>query len=135
MSLQELEEHILSQTLKINQFVNEPSLFANFVDVAHVPSWATFRDSLWGDTSALAPLELDIDVEGDGEPPRLVVKLPETLPDVWAFQSSHVLVRSEYEEAEQAALKAIAKNVDAFLVFGQSGIGLPLLLVIIIRRS
>ena len=63
-------------------------------------------------------MELDICVEGDGQPRRPVVKLPETLPDVWAFESSHALVRPEYEEAEQAALGALASNADAFLVFG-----------------
>lgn len=135
MSLQQLEEHIPSQTLQINKFVNEPSVFANFVELEDAPSWGTFRNSIWGNASALASLGPDIDVEADGEPPRPVVKLPETLPDVFGFESSHILVRSEYEEAEQAALQALISNAHAFLVFGQSGIGPPLSLVIIIRGS
>ena len=67
MSLQELEEHIPSQTLQINKFVNEPSVFANFAELEDTPSWATFRNSIWGNASALAPLELDIDVKTEGE--------------------------------------------------------------------
>ena len=63
------------------------------------------------------------------------MKLPETLPDVLGLESSHLLVRSEYEEAEQAVLQALVGNADAFLVFGQYGIGPPLSLVIIIRIS
>jgi len=119
MSLQELEEHIPSQTLQINKFVNEPTVFANFVELEDAPSWATFRNSIWGNASALAPLDSGIDVEADGdgdgddddgEPPRPVVKLPETLPDVFGCESSHILVRSEYEETEQAALQALISN-------------------------
>jgi len=67
MSLQKLEEHIPSQTHKISQFINEPCVFANFVEPAHTPSWATFINSIWGDASAIAPLEPDIDVEAEGD--------------------------------------------------------------------
>ena len=138
MSLQELEEHIPSQTLQINKFVNEPTVFANFVELED----ATFRNSIWGNASALAPLEgIDVEADGDGDgdddgdddddddddddgdddggEPRPVVKLPETLPNVFGFDTPHILVRSEYEEADEAALKALISNAHAFLVFGQ----------------
>jgi hypothetical protein len=160
MRLQELEKHIGNQTLKINRCVNRPTCFTNFMEDEDDPSWATFRDSVWGNASALARLEkqglsaaqnevgMNIDVEGEGDSntpqgiqpavelpdtqpvvklpnTQPVVRLPETLPDVWGLDSSHVLVRSEYEEAEEAALMANASNVDAFLVTGQPGIGPP----------
>ena len=105
-------------------------------------SWATFRDSVWGNASAIAPLErqggseaqdeaeAEAAAEGDGEPPpdatQPVVKFPETLPDAWSFDSSRVLVRSEYTEAVAAALTANAMGDDALLVAGQSRIGSPL---------
>ena len=139
MGLEELEEHVTDQTLKINELINSPYLFSNFVEPS---SWATFRDSVWGNASAIAPLERQggpeaqdeaeakAAAEGDGEPPpdatQPVVKFPETLPDAWSFDSSHVLVRSEYTEAVAAALAANAMGDDAFLVAGQSGIGSPL---------
>ena len=37
-------------------------------------------------------------------------EFPETFPKMWSFDSSHVLVRLEYVEAEQAALVANANN-------------------------
>jgi hypothetical protein len=156
MRLQDLEKHILNQTLKINDFIDKQPCFAKFVEVPGNPSWATFRNSVWGSASVLAPLEgggidveakgdgedigvkakgdgedIDVEAEGDGETlsnGALIVKLPPTLPDVWRLHSSHLLVRSEYDEAEQAALVANQRNADAFLITGQYGIGsLPLI--------
>ena len=76
MRLEDLQEHVPYQTLKINQFINEPTCFANFVEVRNNPSWATFRNSVWGNASASAPLggqeglvaqqEADIDNCGQG---------------------------------------------------------------------
>lgn len=153
IKLQDLEAHIPDQTLKINRLINRPARFDNFVEDEGDPSWVTFRNSVWGNASASAPSEaperqggsgvqqevgtdIDVDATGggqpSGEPPpstRPVVKLPETLPPMWGFNSSHILVRSEYEEAEQAALAANATNHHAFLVIGQSGVGPSLSLV------
>ena len=157
MRLEELEAHIPDQTLKINRLINIPTRFANFVEEEQDPYWATFRNSVWGNASASAPsdasegqaglkvqeeigMEIDVGATGDGEPSgdapstHPFVKLPETLPNMWSFYSSHVLVRPEYEEAEQAALAAIARNADTFLVIGQSGIG-PSIPLILIHRS
>ena len=54
-----------------------------------------------------------------------VVQIPETMPEVWDLDNNYILVRSEYEEAERAAVSANARNVNAFLVTGQPGIGWP----------
>jgi len=69
---------------------------------------------------ALEPLKGE--VEGDGT----IVEIPGSIPGGLFLESSHILVRPEYEEAEQAALAANAAHFDAFLVGGQSGIGPPL---------
>ena len=72
------------------------------------------------------------EVETDDEPPsnaaatRPVVKIPETTSAFWDLDSPWVLVRSEYEEAERAALSANARNDAALVVTGQPGIGTPL---------
>ena len=153
MRLQELEAHIPDQTRKINRLINISTHFSTFVEEEVGPSWVTFRNSVWGNASELAPSdasegqaglevhqEIDVGVTGGGEPSgdtpstHALVKLPETLPDMWNFDSSHVLVRSEYEEAEQAALAAIASCADAFLVIGQFGTG-PSVPLVLIRRS
>jgi len=99
-----------------------------------------------GGVDAQLEVKMDIDVgveaEGDDRPasedaPATIMDLPGSLPDVWDLQSEKILVRSEYEQAEQAALKANTSkgSYDAFLVGGQAGIGLPLSFLVLVRRS
>ena len=145
--MEELKAHVPDQTLKINRLID------CFVEDKKNSSWVTFRNSVWGIASASEPsewqglevqqevgMDIDVDATGGGKPTgaapsaRPVVKLPETLPHMWGFDSSHILVRSEYEEAEKAALVAIKGHADAFLVIGQSGIG-PSFSLILMRRS
>ncbi len=76
-------------------------------------------------------IDADVKAEGYDRPPSKdapanIMDLPGSLPDVWGLQSQKILVRAEYEQAEQAALKANDSNYDAFLVGGQAGIGLPI---------
>jgi len=85
---------------------------------------------------ALAPLKLQqelraqgVEVEEiDGTAPatRPIVEIPTILAKLLYLESSHILVRSEYEEAKQAALVANEAGIAAFLVGGQVGIGPPL---------
>jgi hypothetical protein len=63
-------------------------------------------------------------------PTRSVLIPPETLPKVWGLSSQRILVRSEYHEAERAALLANETDKRVFAVTGQPGIGTPLLLSI-----
>ena len=65
---------------------------------------------------ALEPLEGE--VEGDGT----IVEIPGTIPSGLFLESSHILVRSEYEEAGQAALAANADNFDAFWLVDNPGL-------------
>jgi hypothetical protein len=63
-----------------------------------------------------------------------VVKIPSTLIDIFGLDSSHILVHSEYEEAEEVALLANTNNISAFLVGRQSGIDPPLSFLILIHK-
>ena len=133
--LEELEEHVTDQTLKINELINSPNLFSNFVGYIE-----RFRlGGMHGNRALGAAGGVGGTERGRGRgrgrwqtpsrccpPTQPVVKFPETLPDAWSFDSLHALVRSEYMEAEAAALAANARGNDAFLVAGQSGIGSPL---------
>jgi len=57
---------------------------------------------------------------------HIVATLPEILPKLgWAIKSKRILVRSEYNEAEQAAVSCSKTDLDAFMVSGQPGIGPP----------
>ena len=136
MELKELVEYASDQERTINQLIGYSGYFANFEDHGDVPSWPKFRNFLWGNVGALAPLkareELEVQrvevEEDDGMAPATqpIVEIPTVLAKLLYLESSHILVRSEYEEAEQAALVANETGVAAFLVGGQSGIGPPL---------
>jgi hypothetical protein len=124
-SLDDLKKHIPDQTLKIDQIINSSDHFSD--SGPDVSAWATVRDSLWG--KGLASLDDPL-----SNTTRHVVKIPEIMPDLWGLNNSRILVRSEYEEAEQAALSASAKYVEAFLLTGQPGTGPPPL-ILLLRRT
>jgi len=58
---------------------------------------------------------------------RPIVEIPQDIVDLYNLESGRILVRSEYEETERAVLSANAANIEAFVVTGQPGIGVPLL--------
>jgi len=93
-------------------------------------SWGGFRDSLWG--KAIESFQGVKRVKRDKSDPvggvtlpdeHVVAMLPETLLRSLAPQSKRILVRSEYSEAEQAAVSSNKSNFGAFMVSGQLGIG------------
>jgi len=96
-------------------------------------SWSEFKESLWGkDLGSVQKVEsVKRDELGPVEDVALpdehiVAILPETLPgDGWILQNEWILVRSEYSEAEQAAVSCSKSYLDAFMVSGQPGIGPP----------
>ncbi len=165
MRLKDLVQNIPEQVLKINEAISCESHFVDYVkekpDWATFRSsvwgnplalgleWRREVDMVTpldasGGVDAQQEVQMDIDVgveaEGDDRPasedaPATIMDLPGSLPDVWDLQSEKILVRSEYEEAEQAALKANEGNYNAFLVGGQAGIGLPLSFLVLVRRS
>jgi len=138
MLLQDLVEHADIQGTKINEHAG---CFTNASD-----RWTQLRDSLWG--KGLEFLELSsqdirkLRLPQDKDPlPNVtptthpVVQIPETMPNLWDLAGQrHILVRSEYKEAESAALLANSKGLDLFLLTGQPGIGMPLSLSIIVTH-
>ena len=130
MSLEDLTTFAPLQTAKINENAG------CFVD-AGLP-WTPLKDSLWGKGLAFlksSPRDLrripyirDADPLPDVIPTTCpVVKIPETMPDLWDLcGQQHLLVRSEYEEAERAALLANLEGHNLFSVTGQPGIGTSL---------
>jgi hypothetical protein len=95
--------------------------------------WIKFKESFWGVGSAsLAtqeevkrdePVE-DYDLPDPVPDKTWVAKIPDGLPAPWESSSRRILVRSEYHEAEQAAMLADQDGTEAFLVTGHPGIGL-----------
>ena len=95
--------------------------------------WIPFRDYFWGKT--LDTLFVEEPVERDDKPikafpvhpplMRTVATIPPHISLPFSFMSQKVLVRSEYKEAERAAVLANKPAVQVFVISGQPGIGLP----------
>jgi len=114
------------------------SLLHNYLSPIHdsedaPSSWEAFHNSYWG--KGLDFLQEKMLVER-GENPVEDPTLPDLFPPTcsvlsphpilaaaWALSSRKVLVRSEYYEAEEAALSANEEGKDVFIVTGQPGIG------------
>ena len=101
-----------------------------------LPYWEEFRQFLWN--KDIGTFQKEENVERGNNPvddchihpdplpnTRSVMIPPETLPNVWGDRRRlKILVRSEYHEAEKAALLANQDNKSIFMVAGQSGIGM-----------
>ena len=111
----DLVQHISAQTLKINQLINNPGCFSDLD--GSLASWAVFKESLWRKNLKSEKVE-----QKDGTV-YTIANIPETVPKVLYGGTSRILVRTEYEETERAALEANTRDVHAFLVTGQPGIG------------
>ena len=126
MSLQDLDEHIPVQEKAINEASSGFKPVSTWPDV-----WVGFRDSLWG--KPIESFEEGVPVERDRSDPVAEVALPDkhfvvTFPEAilkipWAWKSKRILVRFEYNEAEQAAVLSSSSNCNVFVVTGQPGIG------------
>jgi len=143
MSLNDLEKYIEEQEGAIARLPQE------FISQStRSKYWKVFRDLLWG-KGLESSQELE-DVQRGSNPVEIVAvpekhtvaSFPIDLPDPWG-ESTHIpytdadmdiakdaeknvrkiLVRSEYEEAERAAVSS-SKEHDVFVVCGQPGIGL-----------
>jgi len=125
MTLEGLIRKTRDQTSKIDENMG------CFTDAE--PVWALLRDSLWGkgleflelstrEVRKLTSLQDRDSLSGVTPSTHPIVRLPETMPDLWDFDSFHILARPEYKEVEQAAVTANSRGVDLFLVAGQSGI-------------
>ena len=109
-------EDLLRYNNELSLKTNNPIAFSD-LPPEH-SDWANFRNTLWG--NGLQALR---DPLSDGARP--VVQVPETTPAQLALllRTRKFLVRSEYEEAEQAILLANRDYSDTILVSGHPGIG------------
>lgn len=132
MSLEDLTQYASAQTDAINRLIS----MGRFTTGPISARWTEFKDSVW--KKGLASLEKQELVERDDDPledylispdaippSALTATIPSTLPNVWGSSSQRILVRFDYQEAEETALSANGNNKDALLVAGHPGIGLP----------
>jgi len=83
--------------------------------------WEEFRKYLWG--KGLESLEKQETTTHSDDDPYFVMEVPRSLPPIFLLDSASILVRSEYKEAEQAALSSLESGQSLFLVSGTPGIG------------
>jgi len=115
LSLESLRQYSEEQTSKINLLISDLA-FHN--PLPRLGIWAEFRHSLWG--KGLSHLRDPIYTTGQS-----VVQGPQVIPQALGLPGRKILVRSEYEQAEQAILSANENGRDAFIVSGNPGIGSP----------
>jgi hypothetical protein len=109
-------------------------LDSGYLTTSDVPlPWIELKESVWGSgpmsLERLEEVKRDEPVEDyylpDPVPDKTwVAKIPNALPAPWESLSRRILVRSEYHEAERAAMSADREGMEAFLVTGHPGIGL-----------
>jgi hypothetical protein len=129
MPLNGSPERAAAQKAAINNLLDSGYLTTSGI----APLWIEFQKSVWG--SGFMSLERLEEVKRD-KPVRdfdlpdpvphktWVARIPCALPPPWKSPGRRFLVRSEYHEAEAAALLASQGNMKAFLVTGNPGIGL-----------
>ena len=94
-------------------------------------SWVTFRDRLWGageeSFQRMKPTEsVRVDPVMDVRLPshHLVAEVSPIVRSSFTMESGELLVRSEYVEAEQAAVLSCNTTTRVFIIGGTPGIGL-----------
>ena len=101
------------------------------------PSWTAFRNRFWQQNPQ--PFQETKPVERDTVDPVADVQVPSVHQvatvgwDVrysFGLETKKILVRSEYEEAERAAVLSCQSMTKVFMVDGTPGIGLPLFLAV-----
>ena len=122
-----LNEYTPTQTEMINKLLGRPQSPLHTLD-SNLPDWEEFRRMFWGPNSVPFRVEaVDRDDEPvPSDPPpttRSTLTVPEPILEEWASKSRKILVRSEYEETEEAARSANNEGDDVFVVAGQPGIG------------
>ena len=120
MSLNDLVHHIPEpdQLRRINDLINIPnSFFTKDSPKTSLTEWDEFKMSLWGKDIVTESVRQD-----DGTV-YTIVDIPKTAPLTLSAYTSRILVRAEYVEALRAALEVNARDIQAFMVTGQPGIG------------
>jgi len=133
MDLMDPMKGVSTQRVSISQLLSKRDQISS--SMIGLPLWDSFRTSVWGkDRASFQAEELMKrnhvkDIHPPPTPPDSppftlsVVTPPKDIPKPWNLSSRQILVRSDYIEAERAALLA-SKDQDIFVVAGQPGIGL-----------
>jgi len=134
MSLSDLSRHTPAQQSEIDRLVDIGYLAKEPYSLA----WTPFKESVWGkkldsfQTVKLVERDPQDPIEDPSIPPgsvpdkTWVTIIPNNIPVLWGASSNQmILTRSEYDEAEEAALSANKSGANAFVVTGQPGIGPP----------
>ena len=114
------------QKAAIDKLLNEGLLSTSGIPLP----WIKFKESFWGVSSASLATQEEVKRDEPVEDYYLPDPVPDKtwvakiLPAPWKSPSQRMLVRSEYHEAEQAAMLADQDRMEAFLVTGHPGIGL-----------
>ena len=133
MSLEDLSRHAPAQQAAIDHLIDE----LRFVEGPDSRQWTDFKEAVWGknlnsfQVEKLVKRDTEDPIEDPSIPPgsvpdkTQVMMIPSSIPITWGPSKQTILIRSEYEEAEAAALSANKSSRDVFLVTGQPGIGPP----------
>jgi hypothetical protein len=139
---EELTGHIDTQEEAIADLLAHPARPLRTLEPL-LPDWGCFRGSLWD--KGLSSFQKEEFVERGSSPiaseeipgrlplTSFLVTPPKYITKLWRPRSQRILVRSEYYEAEEAALSA-SKDKDVFEVTGQPGIG-PFSSLSVARRT
>lgn len=127
-----LRQHAPKQTLSIVPLLNQPHIFCNSGNL----EWNDLWRSVWGRRTGDVPIsDKDDPVVRSSNPvddsfilpdvvphSRRVMTLPAVARRCWNFDFDAVLIRSEYNKAEEFALSQ-CHDVQALIITGQPGIG------------
>jgi len=129
----DLPQHVNIQEDAINRLTE----MGHFIGGPTSDAWTEFKESVWGkklesfQAEKLVKRDTQDPIEDPSIPPdsvsdkTQVMIIPSSMPITWGPSKQLILIRSEYEEAEEAALSANRSGRDVFLVTGQPGIGPP----------
>jgi len=131
MSFDMLKECIDIQNNAIEKLPSDAFSLKSSGDAA----WEGFRKEFWGKGLTFLEKQESVDRGSDPvadddlpeKPPSgtfSVMEVPESLPITMGLSSTKIMVRSEYNEAEQAALLSVKLRVGLFVVSGTPGIGI-----------
>ena len=126
MSLNDLTQHIEIQNQAIKSLPSDA-----IVPVASRSPWEDFRQEFWGKELEKSetvdrgedPVADDVLPEGPPSGSFFVIDAPKSMPDALGLASTKIVVRSEYNEAEQVAVLSIKSRIRLFIVSGTPGIG------------
>ena len=102
------------------------------IPVASRSPWEDFRQEFWGNDLEKSetvdrgedPVEDNVLPEGPPSGSFPVIEAPKSMPNALGLTSKKIVVRSEYDEAERAAVLCVKSGIKLFIATGTRGIGI-----------